>query len=654
MQYRREIDGLRALAVIPVIMFHAGFSSFSGGFIGVDVFFVISGYLITNIITEDLQSENFSLRNFYERRVRRILPALYLTILICLPFAWFWLQPADFRYFGKSIAAVTLFISNFLFQKNGYFDLASEYSSLLHTWSLAVEEQYYLLFPIVLTYIYKRGIKITVWVLILLGIASFSFAQWGVYNQPEQAFYMLPARGWELISGALISLLKSREYSTANIITSNGIIKSKEFYQLASLTGGILILMSIFYLDKSTPFPGLWALPTILGAVLIIYFATPQTIIGKILGSKPFVAVGLISYSAYLLHQPLLVFTRHRFPGVINEFVLMALILLTFMFAFLSWKFIEAPFRNKNIVPAKPMIISLIILALSFLVFGLKIRSHDGFPDRFPTLKRFYEDSQWNEALNKNDKCFERFGGEQYCQITELNQPVTDVLIGDSHSNHFFPGLSQHLAQEGKNLLQQGAGGCPPFLYIDTGKHPTHGLLKCSDRTEKLYQAIIDSKTIRRVYIAFHHSGYFDKLAYPLRDLHGEIKDEDRLDFISKALIRTIASFESSGKEVRLIYDLPDLKSGEPLNCLLREARNNLQSECNDRSLFIDNFGNYDRLIARVAQYTKIKIFYTKDYMDSFPRSPEGDWFYRDHTHLSVKGSLFFSSKFAFENIRRQ
>lgn len=265
------------------------------------------------------------------------------------------------------------------------------------------------------------------------------------------------------------------------------------------------------------------------------------------------------------------------------------------------------------------------------------IRSNDGFPNRFPTLKTFYTDSQWDETLNRNEECYKKFGGEQYCQIAIPSKFATDVLIGDSHSNHFFPGLSKHLATTGRNLLQQGAGGCPPFLYIDTGKHPTHGLLKCVERTKSLYQSILDSKTIDTVYLAFHHSGYFDKSIYPLRDLRNEIKDNDRLEFVSKALIRTIKSFESTGKKVRLIYDFPDLQSGEPLGCLLKEARHGKEGACNDSSLFIDDYANYDSLLIKIAQHTNVKIFYTKDYLGDFPRTSAGDWLYRDHTHLSIK-----------------
>ena len=194
MNYRAEIDGLRALAVLPVIFFHAGFEWFNGGYIGVDVFFVISGYLITTIIISEMSEERFSIVNFYDRRARRILPALFFVMAMCIPFAWFWLTPNDLKDFGQSLVAVSIFSSNILFWlESGYFDTASELKPLLHTWSLAVEEQYYILFPLFLMIMWRLRIN---WILIFLFIAfltSLGFAQWAAYNSPSAGFYILPA-----------------------------------------------------------------------------------------------------------------------------------------------------------------------------------------------------------------------------------------------------------------------------------------------------------------------------------------------------------------------------------------------------------------------------------------------------------------------------
>ncbi|MBT4881240.1 MAG: acyltransferase, partial [Flavobacteriales bacterium] len=251
MKYRAEIDGLRALAVLPVILFHAGFEWFSGGFVGVDVFFVISGYLITTIIISEMAQGKFSIVNFYERRARRILPALFFMMAACLPFAWLWLAPNDLKDFGQSLVAVSTFSSNILFwSESGYFDTAAELKPLLHTWSLAVEEQYYILFPIFLMLTWKLGIR---WILILLSIVFFislGVAQWGANYYPSGAFFLLPARGWELLVGVFAAFhLKYNTHKKSHIVN-----------QLLSLLGFGMIAYSIIAFDETTPFPSLYAL----------------------------------------------------------------------------------------------------------------------------------------------------------------------------------------------------------------------------------------------------------------------------------------------------------------------------------------------------------------------------------------------------------
>lgn len=206
MKYRREVDGLRALAVLPVIFFHAGFEIFCGGFIGVDIFFVISGYLITTIIFDEKEANKFSIVNFYERRARRILPALFLVMAICLPFAWVWLMPSDLKEFAQSLTAVTVFSSNILFWKtSGYFESAAELKPLLHTWSLAVEEQYYLIFPLFIIATWRYGMKWMVTALSVVALISISLAQWGATHMPLATFFMLPTRFWELLIGSFIA-----------------------------------------------------------------------------------------------------------------------------------------------------------------------------------------------------------------------------------------------------------------------------------------------------------------------------------------------------------------------------------------------------------------------------------------------------------------
>jgi peptidoglycan/LPS O-acetylase OafA/YrhL len=293
MDYRREIDGLRALAIIPVILFHAGFQSFSGGFVGVDVFFVISGYLITRIILAELREGKFSIINFYERRARRILPALFLIMFLCLLFAWLWLPPDNMRGFSKSLIAVSMFASNLLFWKeSGYFDTAAGLKPLLHTWSLAIEEQYYVLFPLFLVFTWKLGKNWVLTILTAIFMLSLGTAQWSSSAKPIAAFYLLPTRGWELLVGAFVGFY---EFTPSR----------SKFADIGSWLGLTLILYAILTFDNRTPFPSFYTLIPAVGTALIILFTNDKTAVGKILNHKVFVGIGLISYSLYLWHHPL-------------------------------------------------------------------------------------------------------------------------------------------------------------------------------------------------------------------------------------------------------------------------------------------------------------------------------------------------------------
>jgi peptidoglycan/LPS O-acetylase OafA/YrhL len=351
--YRREIDGLRAVAVVPVILFHAGFSAFSGGFVGVDVFFVISGYLITSLILTEKQAGSFSLLRFYERRARRILPALFLVVLFCLPFAWLWLLPADMEEFSQSLLAVATFSSNiFFWRQSGYFDTAVELKPLLHTWSLAIEEQYYLLFPVLLLAAWRLGRRFMVGMLAALALASLALAQWGAFNRPTATFYLLPTRGWELLLGALAALyLMTSRGPTSPGPTSPGPAKAgirMPADQALSLGGLASVALAIALFDGATPFPSLYALLPTAGTVLVILFATPQTIVGRILAAPILVRVGLISYSAYLWHQPLFSFAWHRSGSEPGAGLLVLLAAVSVVLAFVTWKFVETPCRDRK------------------------------------------------------------------------------------------------------------------------------------------------------------------------------------------------------------------------------------------------------------------------------------------------------------------
>nr|CAA6817572.1 MAG: O-antigen acetylase [uncultured Thiotrichaceae bacterium] len=373
MQYRREIDGLRALAVVPVILFHAGIQGFSGGFVGVDIFFVISGYLITSIIIAELETGDFTITGFYERRARRILPALFFVMAVSLPLAWWLLLPHELVAFGRSIIAVIVFASNILFwQESDYFATDSELIPLLHTWSLAVEEQYYVIFPILLLVCWKLGIRWVTAIISTIAVVSLGLAEWGWRHDASGNFYLLPSRAWELMAGAGCALYLGHKQQPTGTLS-----------QPLSLLGLGLLVASILWLDDTIPFPSLYAILPVLGTSLIILFAHQNNWVGKLLSLPALVGVGLVSYSAYLWHQPMFAFARLYYVDEPQLLIMLGLAALAFVLAFISWRFVERPFRQRQQFNRKQIFIMALAGSLAFVIIALALIIFEGMPARF-------------------------------------------------------------------------------------------------------------------------------------------------------------------------------------------------------------------------------------------------------------------------------
>lgn len=621
MDYRREIDGLRALAVLPVILFHAGFETFSGGFVGVDVFFVISGYLITTIILAELEQGKFSIVNFYERRARRILPALFLVMLVCIPFAWFWLLPSDMKDFSQSLVAVSVFASNILFwRESGYFDTAAELKPLLHTWSLAAEEQYYVLFPLFLMLFWRLGKRSILVMLGLVFVASLAVAEWAAYAKPAAAFYLLPTRGWELLIGAFAAFYLSK---------ANRKEFGKSVGEIGGWLGVVLILFAVFAYSKATPFPGLYALVPTLGTVLFILFATQQTTVGKFVGNKAFVGVGLISYSAYLWHQPLFAFARHKEASNANLLIFGSLSVASLILAYFSFRFIEAPFRNKNIFNRRTIFVTSLGFTIFFIVLGFLGNSKNGFEFRLDEDKRkllSFNSYNFKDVYRQGD-CF--LNPEQpYSEFKEFcfakNNSDAVLIWGDSHA----AALSYGLRKDFDNLSQYTASGCPPLLGVSVSWRPM-----CEDINNFVSKEI----EIRKPKLVLLHANWL---------LYGDQK-------ISISLRSTIDFIKSKSANTKIIV-IGGVPQYEPtLPFFMLNKRLSLMDNVRFVSPSYDKVSVVDSEIKRIASDIGVRYYSAIDaFCDSrsclVTSSIDGivmpmAW---DYGHLTSAGSLYLSSKF--------
>jgi len=479
MHYRKEIDGLRALALLSVIFFHAGVPQFSGGFVGVDVFFVISGYLVTTVLIQEKNSTTFSIKQFYERRVRRIAPALFFTLLVSKIFAWFLLSPSEMKAFSLSLIAVSTFTANVLFYlTTGYFQTAAELSPLLHTWSLAVEEQYYIFFPLFLSLTWKFGKPILIIIIAVMAFASFGLAQWGSTHAITSTFYLLPTRAWELLCGALISFCPSYERK----LNKNTLV-----FQIFSVIGLILICVPFFVFNRKTPFPSVYTLAPVIGSMMVIFFANAQNDVGKLLGNRILVGIGLISYSSYLWHQPILVFSRKAID--MNDITAVSSTIgLSLLAGYLSWRFVEQPFRRKKSFNTESIFYYSGGMSILFIAIGLVGYFTDGFKDRFISIDSLQ--ATHSENFQRVDECFliqaEANAFVQFnCAKTDISAQYNVLLIGDSHAASLYPGLNNYLQSNNVHLSMMTAGYCLPLVE----HFPKNSSLSATARCEKINQS---------------------------------------------------------------------------------------------------------------------------------------------------------------------
>ncbi|PTM98853.1 acyltransferase family protein [Mycoplana dimorpha] len=633
MHYRREIDGLRAVAVASVILFHAGISSWSGGFVGVDIFFVLSGYLITSLILKDLQEDAFSLARFYERRARRILPALFLVMFCCLPFAWLRMNPEDFEIFSKSLITAAFSGSNFYFwRKADYFAPDAETSPLLHTWSLGVEEQFYLLFPLLLLFLWRRRRSWMAVAVAVLAVASLALSQWASSHAPAMNFYLLPTRTWELLAGALVAF---RQF--------HGRAAPRAADDVLAAAGLSLIVFSIFYFDEGTPFPSVYALVPIIGTVLVLHYARSGGWTARLLSLPLLVGLGQISYSAYLWHQPVFAFLRLSSPALPSSGAIFGACGLTLVLAYLSWRLVEQPFRKNRVrLVVSPRRLSGAVAAgiLAFSAFAMAGVYTDGLPWRLPRyIQEFAADTTWSR------KCLHQLGTdwqfpERDC-IYNAGKPQKFAIWGDSVSSSITPVLAQRLAGNGIELHQLTHGFCAPIPGVSSDG--TEGARECGKFNRDAYRYIIDQR-IDTVVLFASWAAFFgqDRFLVEGTGAIGTASVEEKFH-------ATLRDLRRAGLKVILVYPHPSLPVSVKSTAIAMMLRGDEKPDVEQayeefRDRTANSYALLDRAAAGPGHGTLARIYPERAFCNSFEPGKclmmdDGTPFIADRLHFTNHGA---------------
>ncbi len=562
LNYRPEIDGLRAIAVVAVIFYHAqitifGYQFFKGGFIGVDIFFVISGYLITSIILKELLTNgSFSFKHFYERRIRRILPALLFVMLVSLPFAWIYLLPSSFVDFSKSILYSLGFSSNFYFYYSGqqYGAESGLLKPFLHTWSLSIEEQYYILFPIVLLIIYKYFNKYLIQILFLGFIISLGLAEWGNRNYPSLNFYILPTRGWELLAGSILAYFE---------ISNGHRCKNQTLNFLMPFFGLILIGHSIYFFNDEMFHPSFYSLSPILGTCIIIWFSGKNELITKILSNKLFVGIGLISYSLYLWHYPILAFGKTTGLFLKFGYSIYLSILITILISIFSYFFIERKFRDKEF-QFKKILKIIVISYLLIIIFCFIVILSNGLKNRFPQILNNLDAERniFYSLRNENgEHCLDYF----YCSSKNKSEKKV-FLLGDSHMAAISYDLNKKLIEKNYKFIPLTISMCYFFLNFDQIDNLTKKKIqRCSAAEIKKRHNLIEENSNSIVIIGGKLSFLLSGISY--NDFLEKKLSNDKISFYYKSLYSDDIkeSFRknilelSKENQIILIYPYPEI-----------------------------------------------------------------------------------------------
>jgi peptidoglycan/LPS O-acetylase OafA/YrhL len=632
--YRPDIDGLRAIAVLAVVFYHTGFKVISGGYVGVDVFFVISGYLITTIIVREIIAGQFSIAGFYERRMRRILPAVVTTVAVCLIVGYFLFESKDFDNLARSSIANNLFLANiFFYWQTGYFDASAELKPLLHTWSLSIEEQYYVVTPLLLMAVgrfFKQ--KFLLFVVPIFAI-SFAACVIGMASNPSAVFYLLPTRAWELLIGSILAIAVLPRLS------------SEIAMQSLSVLGALMLFFSIFAFNDETVFPGAAAaIPTFGTAILIYTGRAGTTPINRVLSIKPVIFVGLISYSLYLWHWPIIVFTRYLKASDLELVENVLLLIPIFVISILSWRYIETPFRKKKLLPTRKTIFVGSFVATTLLVVaGLSA----------VVSIRDTEWRRWRSCENLEERVSD---GRGYCTIGDDASAPTFLVWGDSHARALMSAANESAKRSGKAAFIASTSACSPLQGMRRV-----GKSKCLKFTSTVLSFAKSHPDIETVILIGRWAISAEGTRYPNEDgdpfeivdtFEGESRQADPRKLFETGLSRTVRSLLEANKKVVIVGPVPEVGHDVPsVNHIALITNRDVNSMI---APTVDEFETRNEkvfsVLSRLENELGVRVVLPSDILcDEAICSvalEDGTSLYRDDHHLSTFGSKYVSEIF--------
>ena len=634
-KYRADIDGLRAIAVLAVVLFHAGLGV-SGGFVGVDVFFVISGFLITSLILKDLRCGSFSIVEFWERRARRIFPALAVVVIVTLITGWLLMLPFGLQVIGQSAVALTFFASNIQFWRtSGYFDPLAEENPLLHTWSLSVEEQFYLIVPLLLCLIFTLRLQRRLGVLLSVGVvASFLVSVYWVDRDPKGAFYLLPSRAWELGAGSLLVLARP---------VSNSALRD-----LMSWLGLAGVLYACFFYDAHTAFPGFAAIIPVMGTVLLIWAGMTRddgdeskpTLIQRVLKTKVLVGIGLLSYSFYLWHWPFFAFHRYLFADSPGIPLAIGYIVIALLISMASLRYIERPFRERRFAPSRKKVFLFTgLVSLLIMMAGLSLWKTRGVPARLPAEVAVF-DATKGDAFFQNSRSFID-KEKSIALLGAKNKPCKLMVWGDSHAGVLLSMIDEICDENNISALAATRGQHPPVMEwsgADPASFQHATKTEYADKAMSHIRRLVQSGELEHVLLAFRWNYY-------LEDVPRSADDAVPIAGFPDALIKMVKTLEQLGLKVSILLEVPDFGVHVPKAVALHQWRGLpeprlSQQQHDERQKF------YMPLIKRLQAETPnahlidaAPYFISKDGQISFI-DEQGLLLYRDDHHLTEHGSM--------------